>query len=270
MLRAGPWGSNRKFKTMYRLRCDYEYPDSDNEFEPSYSWDGGHQQQVGNSYSCGSSATSSAHNHQEHSENSFEQNQSRPETNLKTVKKVDLIFRYDTLGRKENKLPPQSQKQPSTACKKSVRSAYRRQLAKESAEALALLSTCNSELETEMIFLANELEAFRRLEQSQRSELQDLHRYAPQTAPNPTEPATSPTESSTGSASLEPSKGKFFDESRSRPLHARTAPRRSRAAQPQPQDLLADGKVGPVADGKEGGATQWRGGAWKKALRMRS
>lgn len=236
---------------MYRLRCDYRYLDSDHKELCANSWNGEHRDCV-NAENCKGNAISLACSGHQAVESLCNQSfQSKMSESF--VHKVDVIFSYDTLSQKKKSHFSQS-KQYTVNAKRSIRSTYRRQLAKESAEALAFLTTCNTELETEMLFLASELEAFRRLERSQRAEIHDLQRYAPQTAPSPSPPSTGP-------PSPEPHRNKKDKIPDEPGMRLQCASSEIRPACSTPPHAL------PPPQGDAG--NKWRGGAWKKAFRKR-
>ena len=230
---------------MYRLRCDYVYSDSD----------------------CKQSETSIEETSKLRTPSTHRSNQSVVSSrqtevmgsSSATMKKVDIVF---SNTRKTNDPVHQDSKRSTTDSKRAIRSAYRRSLVKQSSEALAFLSSCNAELETEMFFLTNELEAFRLLERSQHAEMVDLKRYAPQADPPPPKSPEC--------------KASVVDEAPSRPLRAAKQaalhlPHSTASTAPHPPALSPPTSAAKAAQVDSCGPKDlWRGGCWKKALRKRS
>ncbi len=189
------------------------------------------------------------------------------------LKRIDIVFSHDSVSRKgsescQNK--PVIQQKPaqprSGPSQRPIRSAYRRTLERESASALAFLSTCNTEIENEIHFLEGELAAFRRLEEAQLAEMEDLKIYAPQTRPLSLQiqPPPSPPRATAPAQN----KAAFANEAPSQSCGAGPL---ARAQLPATMAVSA-GNVS-AGDGAEpeqhGGRTGWCGGGWKKALRKR-
>ena len=147
-----------------------------------------------------------------------------------------------------------------------------------------LWSFYHAELETEMYFLANELEAFRYLEQSQRVEIESLKRNAA-----PTVQVGSPSSRTSPVYDERGQKGAVADEACSQSLHSMSVLKRLGEPRPDPlqrsarlpssQSPIIGAKASrpaasapPRAQMAPGGGPfnskeGWTGGGWKKALR---